>query len=510
MARQYTEEQLGPIRSFADKIVVNAFAGTGKTSMLEGFAGARPRAKMLYLAFNKSVQTEASSRFPSHVRVRTTHSVAFGQQGHRYKDKLGTLRALEVLELLDLEEGSLGYLRAQAVLQAMHAFIASADPRITTGHVEADERSIEMTKDDVADLATRLWSMVTDTQNNQARMPHDGYVKLMQLSGEAPRFDWIMLDEAQDTNPATLDIVLNSRGGKILVGDRHQKIFGFRRAVNAMAKVAGAEKHALTQSWRLGSVVANAATQVLQHFRGEQRRLIGMNGTGCIAPLDEAIPLPFTWLHRTNATLFAHAVNTLLEGHLLAFLGGVENYNFEDILDAWRLRFGQRSEVRNPFMRRFQDYAHLREYAEDVGDLEILARCQVVEDFGEKVPEYIQRLRAESVSEHTARVIFTTGHKCKGLEWDTVVVASDFDNLMSEVNGLPRIGDIQHQWAGGNPAIILDTIESEEVNLIYVAMTRAKKRLYLPEDVHSFLNWASRHPPAEQSSGRIKGLKAPV
>jgi len=495
LARRFTDEQIGAIQSQSSKIVVvNAFAGTGKTSMLEGFAAARPRAKLLYLAFNKAVQQEAASRFPNNVTVRTTHSIAYGQEGHRYQSKLGTIRALDVLDLLDLDDDPMGYLRAQSILQAVHAFIASADHQISTSHVEADEKTIQMTKDDVVDLAQDLWAMVTDVDNHDARMPHDGYVKLMHLSGRTPRFDWIMLDEAQDTNPATLDIVLNSQSGKILVGDRHQKIYGFRRAVNAMSKVAGAEIHALTQSWRLGSVVAEAATTLLHHFTSEKRYLLGMNGEGSIAPKGASLEMPFTWIHRTNAKLFANAVYVLLRDTPLAFLGGVENYNFSDIMDVWRLRYGQKSEIQNPFLRRFRDYVQLREYAEKVNDLEILARCQVVEDFKEMVPEFIARLRAEAVPETAAKVTFTTAHKSKGLEWDSVVLAEDFDNLMSEINGLPRTREIQYKWMQGKPERVADVIETEEINLIYVAMTRAKQTLYLAEDMHEFMQWARLNP----------------
>jgi F-box protein 18 (helicase) len=44
---------------------VVAFAGTGKTTVLEQFARARPSLRLLYVAFNKSVQQEAEQRFPA-------------------------------------------------------------------------------------------------------------------------------------------------------------------------------------------------------------------------------------------------------------------------------------------------------------------------------------------------------------------------------------------------------------------------------------------------------------
>ena len=52
-----------------------------------------------------------------------------------------------------------------------------------------------------------------------------------------------------------------------------------------------------------------------------------------------------------------------------------------------------------------------------------------------------------------ADIIVTTAHKSKGLEWDCVVILKGFIDLTK------------------------DDVEQEEINLFYVAITRAKKRL---------------------------------
>uniref|UniRef100_UPI0013D42A21 UvrD-helicase domain-containing protein n=1 Tax=Klebsiella pneumoniae TaxID=573 RepID=UPI0013D42A21 len=67
------------------------------------------------------------------------------------------------------------------------------------------------------------------------KMTHDGYLKLFQLSKPdlSKQFGLIMVDEWQDTNEVTMDIVLEQDARLILVGDRHQSIYGFRGATNA-------------------------------------------------------------------------------------------------------------------------------------------------------------------------------------------------------------------------------------------------------------------------------------
>ncbi len=72
-----TEEQFRIVASQARGLVVEAGAGAAKTTTLGLYAGARPRTRILYLAFNKSIQLEAAARMPANVTCRTTHSIAW-------------------------------------------------------------------------------------------------------------------------------------------------------------------------------------------------------------------------------------------------------------------------------------------------------------------------------------------------------------------------------------------------------------------------------------------------
>lgn len=58
-----------------DNIMVNALAGTGKTTMLKHLSSfIKPGEKWLYLVFNKKNQLESQNEFPKGVTVMTTHS----------------------------------------------------------------------------------------------------------------------------------------------------------------------------------------------------------------------------------------------------------------------------------------------------------------------------------------------------------------------------------------------------------------------------------------------------
>ena len=65
-------------------LVIQALAGTGKTTTLKLLAEALFEKRGTYIAFNKAIVEEAESKFPSNVKCRTAHSLAYGQVGYRF------------------------------------------------------------------------------------------------------------------------------------------------------------------------------------------------------------------------------------------------------------------------------------------------------------------------------------------------------------------------------------------------------------------------------------------
>lgn len=215
-----TNEQQAVIDSNADLLAVDAFAGTGKTSTLVQYALARPNSRILYIAFNKSVAAEAKERFPANVDCRTTHSLAYGAVGRKFSDKLGNVPVYMVTQAFKCNAK-----RAKSALETVSSWMCSTDDKIAIDHVNLDEVQDPIEAAAVVDLARNIWAYMQDPKSD-VKMPHDGYLKLYAMSRPALRYDIILLDEAQDTNPITLDLVMAQRGHAkiVLVGDRHQGI----------------------------------------------------------------------------------------------------------------------------------------------------------------------------------------------------------------------------------------------------------------------------------------------
>lgn len=459
-----TAEQLPIIRSKLNTLLVQAFAGAGKTSTLEDFAAANPTLRILLLTFNKALQVEAQQRFKelglANVDCVTTHALAFARFGRAYQaaGKIGFVAPNDLMDLFSIDAAL-----ARAVLTTVENFIRSADAKIVRAHLPKD--LAEAHRAEAGTYAQNAWDAMKDVKG-ALKMPHDGYLKLFQLSNPdlSTQYDVIMVDEWQDTNPVTMDIVLEQDTRLILVGDRHQSIYIFRGATNAMELVEADATMTLTQSFRFGQGIADLATLVLAGLKGETQALIGSGKVESVFTVDRN--QPYAVISRTNGTLFREAVK-LLGRVPFTFIGGgerLEGYPFDRLVDVHYLQTGQKALVRDTFLRRFADADALRKYAETVDDKELLAQLAVAKEFGRQIPDLVARIKAEACQKNPAdaHVSLMTAHRAKGLQFEQVVLCSDFEEFIGEDGRLRRA---------------TTTELAQEANLLYVALTRAIRAL---------------------------------
>jgi F-box protein, helicase, 18 len=180
-----TDEQRAVVESNATALQVNAFAGTGKTTTLRAYAAARPNARILYVAFNKSVQLEATRKFPPQVTCRTSHALAFPNFGRPYQPKLvGNLKPQTVIEALSLTNRyseDQAYLLAHSALKTLKHWLATPWPEIDERALDPDA-PLGASKQTVLSTAQRLWEQMQDPGDHTVGMLHDGYLKRYQLS----------------------------------------------------------------------------------------------------------------------------------------------------------------------------------------------------------------------------------------------------------------------------------------------------------------------------------------
>nr|WP_107486742.1 UvrD-helicase domain-containing protein [Streptomyces sp. TLI_235] len=79
----------------------------------------------------------------------------------------------------------------------------------------------------VLPFARHAWLDATDPDGRAIRFEHDRHLKMWQLTNPRLPGDYVLLDEAQDTNPVLESVVHTQRGHAplVLVGDSAQQIY---------------------------------------------------------------------------------------------------------------------------------------------------------------------------------------------------------------------------------------------------------------------------------------------
>jgi len=101
---------------------------------------------------------------------------------------------------------------------------------------------------------------------------------------------------------------------------------------------------------------------------------------------------------------------------------------------------------------------------------------EIVREYGNKIPELIRAIKEKHVvnnEKEKAEMIFSTVHRCKGMEYDAVQLVNDF---VTEEK-LEKLKDNKKKEE------INSTIMNEEINLLYVAISRTKNSIYIPESL---------------------------
>jgi len=454
---------------------VLAFAGTGKTTTLEMLARSLPRdRRILYVVFNKAQQVMAQQRFSDleELETRTAHSLAYGPVGSKVKGRLESRQWVaesQWLAFLKERKALDGFADQRAagrcIVQTLGRFLATADPRIDVVHVP-DASDVD--RENVASLARRLWLSLET--NEHLFVTHDWYLKQWQLREPTLPWDVILYDEAQDATPVMLAVVQRqARAQQVFVGDRHQQLYEFRGAINALDSI-GLPAFPLTETRRFGPQIARAANAILD-AKGERLRI-----TGLASPPDRVVlgspTRPNVVLARTNVGLVYRAVELIDRGLRLFIRGatgadGLAGNGAGElralIAAAFDLRSGR--PAKHPLFESFAGWEELQRTAEEDGGEAYRPYVRLVAYYDKAIPKVLAKIRDHTVArEEEADVVMSTVHRFKGEERDVVVLADDFQAFVSR-----RSNDRQGQRT---------TLDVNEANVAYVACTRARNELW--------------------------------
>ncbi|HOZ69153.1 MAG TPA: 3'-5' exonuclease [Chitinophagaceae bacterium] len=487
-----TEEQKAILATNTD-IAVNAVAGSGKTSTMIEYAASRPAGcRILYLAFNKSVKLEAVRKFAArglnNVTVETAHSLAYRyiMRGNKYilsSQGYKTHQIAEVLSLTGDGARHTEFILANHISKFITYFCNSDKAKVQDLNYldtvkEANAKKFVHAFYRVIEEGTRHFLAKMDKA--EIEITHDFYLKKFQLSAPVLPYDYILFDEGQDASAAMLDVFLKQPAIKVIVGDTHQQIYGWRYAINSLSKTPFATLN-LSTSFRFPADIAALAMGVLS-----MKDKLGTNK-----------PIPITGkgkttktvtkatIGRTNLGLLLNAINYITDNRKVKhiyFEGNIHSYTYADegasLYDVLSLYNGSRERIRDKLIGSMNTMDELEEYIESTEDAQLGMMMEIVNEYGNEIPRILKNLKDLHTGDEDrlkAEMIFSTVHRAKGMEYDTVHLVNDF---ISEQKLDRVIKEAEAEKQTPDKAKL-----NEEINLLYVAVTRTRHKLYVPDSL---------------------------
>lgn len=448
------EKILSAFSNSTSNLSISALAGAAKTSTLKLICSANPQTQFLYLAFNKRIADEARAKLPENTIVSTlnslghrTWSAAIGKKARVYDKKLFDLVKSHSSRLEDPDD----FADLLDMLKKAKVYGYHPEAKKSIGLEELiDHFEIEPT-----DTQLKLIDEILVESCQMARNGTVDFADQIYMPTLFPvKFDTypnILIDEAQDLsslNHLFLAKLLGKSSRIIAVGDPNQAIYAFRGASRSSMKDLGflfsMENYDLTTSFRCAKEITRSVHDLTPHMQWPD-----WAEEGRVEELSSWLPeRGSAVICRNNAPLFRLAVRLLSAGIRPNLVGQ------RDIVLAILKTFRSFSPKKN--IPQEEVFAHIESWlqkkiakARNPASFEDQAECmRILAQKGtdlHSICTYINKL-----IETEGSVELLTGHRSKGLEFETVYF---LDRELLRDAG-------------------------QDVNLRYVIHTRAKRELF--------------------------------
>lgn len=468
---RYQEDIFAATREGTDNLLVQAVAGSGKTTTLLECMRQTPNNKQCgFVAFNRSIADELAGRVPPHVTSKTFHSTCFSvlrNMGYKlWKTKTKVI--LEELCDSDNIDKEIFY----EILVPCRRIIGLLKGNILEGRVDlndimsiAKELGLPVSTG-AAQYILRVWDRNFVGKYGKI-VDFDDMLRVPLLQNlELPSYDVLFVDEAQDLNRIQHKLVqkmLKKNGRIIAVGDRHQAIYGFRGAsctsMDDMSEIFNMKELPLSVSYRCSVEVKEQAMKfnpsILCRMAAPRGLFDPTLYQGDFYKMAFDMRESHMVLGRYNYSLFRTALRMRLY-HQPVYLTGRDVVPVvKSVAKLILKRYGSLSKE-NVYDCANQQIG--KRGAEAVVDnCNIITLCLEEGASGVKGVEAILYGMFPKDRPKTPHLTLCTIHKSKGLEADNIYLL-DTERMPKDAADKRNVG--------------------QEGNLMYVAITRAKRSLY--------------------------------
>lgn len=414
---------------------VNSVAGSGKTSILVEISKMLNPKNGLYLAYNKAIATEAGTKFSTGTHCMTTHSLAYKNTVAAFGLRVGFFNYKDIKDRIPYETKIM-------VLELFNEFCLSEYSKFDE-YVEAKKLEVLNVHISIFDIVRKYFVKMSQ---GEIAITHNAYLKLYHLLLHNKKivhneFDLLMLDEAGDLNPVTLEIFrLIPAKKKLLVGDENQNIYTFNNTINGFKSMRneGIQLN-MTQSFRCSVDIAKRIEAYCRLHLDGNMQFRGVEQTNKYAVTE-------SFISRNNSTLV---------GEMIGYIKSDIPYNltrpskaiFELILILLNLKPGGKIfsgewkflqedvDMWDQDMFLHQQYQTPLKYIASLygEDQSISSAMNVIATYGPgsifSAYDNAQRHEKEKGHNHT----LCTAHSSKGLEFDKVTIGDDLNLSVGKV-----------------------------------------------------------------------------
>ena len=479
-------------------LVIRARSGCGKTTTIVEGVNHATENNILMAAFNKKIATHMSgmvSRNGGRAEVKTLHSVGFSIV-HRYWQnvKLDADRGFQLARQAAGESAPDEISRKIARLAGMaKGCVARFDPNCEVLMSQLVGMAIRHDLEPEEDWQRDGWTteriagysmkaMALALRRNDTIDFDDMLFLPVANNWAKPRYDLVVIDEAQDMNLVQIELAMRvlTPGGRVcVVGDDRQAIYAFRgadaSALDRLKKELQAAELGLTKTYRCGKVIVDYARRLVPDFEAAEQ-----NSEGVIDSIDkadlvnEAMEGDFI-LSRKNAPLASICLR-LLRARKRARIEGKDIGNglktiarrwkpktiagLQDSIGKWK-----GNQIDRLLTMNTRDSRAKAEVIADQAEI-LLALCDGLGHPSELITR-IDSMFSDSGEDRRPTVVCSSIHKSKGLEAKRVFILKGtlYPKRWKSKDDM----DENEEWAQRQAM--------EEANLEYVAVTRAIETL---------------------------------
>lgn len=475
---------------------VSAVAGSGKTvtsvECAKRIAASKPGCSIRFFAFNKSIAEELQQRTEGfdNIQCSTLHSFGFSclrrskmrftvndrkwkmhikKNVHKYLD--GPIEDRKIYQFIRNCETLVNLCRINMVsgndMTGIVGIISKHNVNCVANEAEAVSRMMKKSND-LFMFKTKQGIEIDYT--DMITMPlSDSFRKFIVKS------DIVFIDEAQDLSEAQQQLMLQAvkKDGKfIAVGDKFQSINGFAGSLcdsfDKLVSAAGGTVLPLSVNYRCGKKIIQEAQKIMKDILPYEEsgdgEIVHQKDLKDVKSGDMVICRKTAPLISLTLRLIGHGKSAYIKGRDIANAmkdlieqTGVEDDNNLSMDHLFVKLDNNLDELKHSLVAKgIKDFTHHPAYVnmvDKIKSLQIIAsNCTAPSD----VLALLDRIFDDQVRGDA--IMLSTVHKAKGLESDTVyIVAPEL---------LPMRYKNQQQWE-----------YEQEMNLKYVAITRAKQRL---------------------------------